>query len=81
MARMVSRMSGTWSRKSSGRASRVPLYSAYSSVRKVWRPTSNAMATWVGSSSASSLTSMERKPWIAFVARPERVVKFSTGSA
>ena len=55
-------MSGTWPLKGAGVASRVPLYSAYSSVRKVWSDTSKATARCVGRSSASSLMSIDRNP-------------------
>ena len=52
----------TWPLNSSGVAMRLALYSAYSSVRNVWRDTSKATATWVGCSSRSTLISIEVKP-------------------
>ena len=55
-------MSGTWLLNSFGVTDRPALYSAYSSERKVWRETSNATATWVGTSSRSRLISIEVKP-------------------
>ena len=45
-----------------GVAERPALYSAYSSVRKVWRETSKATPTWVGCSSRRTLISIEVKP-------------------
>ncbi len=55
-------MRGSWLPNSSGVLLRLALYSEYSSMRKVWRETSNATATWVGCSSRSTLISIEVKP-------------------
>ncbi len=55
-------MRGSCPVNSVGVAERPALYSAYASVRKVWRETSKATATWVGSSSRSTLMSIEVKP-------------------
>ena len=55
-------MRDTWPLNSDGLAERVALYSGYSSLRKVWRETSNATATWVGCSSRRVLMSIEVKP-------------------
>ena len=74
-------MSSTWPMKGSGVASRVPLYSEYSSVRKVPPARSKATATCVGASCSMRESSMEAKPWTALVAWPVEVVKFSTGRA
>ena len=57
------------------------MYSAYASLRKVTRETSNATATCVGCSSRSTLISIEVKPYTAFVTWPVDVEKFSTGRA
>lgn len=62
IAARTSWMSGTWPRNGCGVSARPALYSAYSSVRKVTSETSNATARWVGCSSASAFSSMERKP-------------------
>ena len=61
-AASTSRISGTWLLNSLGVTERPALYSVYSSERKVCRETSNATATWVGSSSRSRLISIEVKP-------------------
>ena len=55
-------MRSTWPRKSSGVELRLALYSANRSERNVCRETSNATATWVGTSSRSRLMSMAVKP-------------------
>ena len=64
-----------------GVCSRVPLYSAYSCVRKVPPGRSKATATWVGASCSISDRNMEVKPCTALVAWPVEVVKESTGRA
>ncbi len=55
-------MRGSWLLNSSGVLLRLALYSAYSSIRNVFRETSNATAAWVGRSSRRTLVSMEVKP-------------------
>ena len=55
-------ISGSWLLNSPGVLLRLALYSAYSSRRKVWRDLSKATATWVGTSSRSTLTSIEVNP-------------------
>ena len=55
-------MSSTWPLNSSGVASRVPLYSGYSSVRNECLDTSKATATWVGRSVSSRRVSIDTKP-------------------
>ena len=62
MAPSTCSMSSTWPLNSSGVASRVPLYSGYSSVRKEWRDRSKATATWVGRSCSSRRVSIDTKP-------------------
>ena len=66
---------------SSGLVDRFALYSTYSSERNVFRDTSNATARWVGSSSRSTLMSIEVNPNTPLVCCPVWVEKFSTGSA
>ena len=56
------RISGSWLLNSSGVLLRLALYSLYCSSRKVWRDLSKATATCVGTSSRSTLTSIEVKP-------------------
>ena len=80
-AATTSLMSATWPENSAGLLLRLPLYSAYSSVRNVCRETSNATPTWVGCSSRSTLISIDVNPKTAFVCWPVVVEKFSTGRA
>ena len=61
-ASSTSLINETWPRNSSGVLSRLALYSAYSSTRKVWRDLSNATAMCVGSSSRRTLMSIAVKP-------------------
>ena len=56
------RINGSWLLNSSGVLLRLALYSLYCSSRKVWRERSKATATWVGTSSRRTLTSIEVKP-------------------
>ena len=80
-AAKTSLISGICPENSSGDLERLPLYSAYSSVRNVRRETSKATATCVGCSSRSTLMSIEVKPNTALVCWPVVVAKFSTGRA
>ncbi len=66
---------------SGGVSARVPLYSGYSRVRNEAREMSNATPRWVGFSFCSRMSSIDRKPWMAFVCWPSWVVKLSTGRA
>ncbi len=80
-ATRISRIRSTWPANSAGEDARFALYSGNDSVRKVWRETSKATATWVGRSSRSTLISIEVKPKTALVGCPVVVEKFSTGRA
>jgi hypothetical protein len=71
----------TWPWNGFGVSERPALYSAYFSVRKDCRETSNATTMCVGFSSRSMLISIEVKPKTAFVGCPVWVEKFSTGRA
>ena len=71
----------TWPTNSLGVLARPALYSAYCSLRKVWRETSKATARWVGASSLRTLMSIEVKPYTPLVLCPVEVEKFSTGRA
>ncbi len=63
----TSSISGNWLANRSGGASRCALYSAYLSLRNVGPRTSHATAIASGSSSPSSLMSIEVKPKTALV--------------
>ena len=62
IASSTSRINSTWPLNSSGVASRVPLYSGYSSVRNECLDTSKATAIWVGFSVSSKRVNIETKP-------------------
>ena len=53
---------GSWLLNSSGVLLRLALYSGYSASRKVCLDLSKATPTWVGTSSRSTLMSIEVKP-------------------
>src|SRR5207302_11083186 len=62
-----------WARRSSGMARRPALYSTYSWERNVGLPRSNAAIAYSGRD-ASTMASIDVKPYTAFVTRPSEVL-------